>query len=69
MYIPKADGRERPIGVPALEGKIAQRATVQVLNAIYEADFAGFSYGFRPGRSCHMALDALAELSAIRFSL
>lgn len=59
-YIPKEDGRQRPIGIPALEDKIVQRATVAVLNAIYEEDFLGFSYGFRPGRSVHMALDALA---------
>ncbi|HWQ29324.1 MAG TPA: reverse transcriptase domain-containing protein [Dehalococcoidia bacterium] len=58
-FIPKADGRLRPLGVPALEDKIVQRAVVEVLNAIYETDFLGFSYGFRPGRSPHQALDAL----------
>jgi retron-type reverse transcriptase len=58
-YIPKADGRMRPLGVTALEDKIVQRATVEVLNAIYETDFLGFSYGFRPGRNQHQALDAL----------
>jgi group II intron reverse transcriptase/maturase len=57
-YIDKADGRKRPLGVMALEDKIVQRATAEVLNAIYEVDFLGFSYGFRPGRSPHKALDA-----------
>ncbi len=59
-YIPKADGRLRPLGIAALEDKILQRAVVEVLNAIYEQDFLGFSYGFRPGRGPHHALDALA---------
>jgi group II intron reverse transcriptase/maturase len=59
VYIAKADGRMRPLGVTALEDKIVQRATVEVMNAIYETDFLGFSYGFRPGRGQHNALDAL----------
>ena len=58
-YIPKADGRQRPLAIAALEDKIVQRAVITVLNAIYEEDFLGFSYGFRPGRSQHDALDAL----------
>jgi RNA-directed DNA polymerase len=58
-YIPKPDGRERPLAVAALEDKIVQKATAAVLNAIYEEDFLGFSYGFRPGRGQHDALDAL----------
>ena len=60
QYIPKPDGRQRPLGIAALEDKIVQRAVAEVLNAIYEADFLGFSYGFRPGRGQHDALDALA---------
>jgi group II intron reverse transcriptase/maturase len=59
VYIAKADGRMRPLGVTALEDKIVQRATVEVMNAIYERDFLGFSYGFRPGKGQHNALDAL----------
>ena len=58
-YIPKTDGRLRPLGIAALEDKIVQRAIVEVLGAVYETDFIGFSYGFRPGRSQHDALDAL----------
>jgi RNA-directed DNA polymerase len=59
VYIPKPDGRQRPLAIAALEDKIVQRAVTALLNAIYEEDFLGFSYGFRPGRSAHGAMDAL----------
>lgn len=58
-WIPKADGRQRPLGLAAVEDKIVQQATKTGLECVYEADFLGFSYGFRPGRGCHNALDAL----------
>jgi RNA-directed DNA polymerase len=58
-WIPKADGRQLPLGIAALEDKIVQQAVKTVLEQIDEEDFLGFSYGFRPGRSCHNALDAL----------
>ena len=58
-YIPKADGRQRPLGIAALEDKVVQHAVGAVLTTIYEEDFLGFSYGFRPARSQHRALDAL----------
>lgn len=60
VYIRKDDGRQRPLGIAALEDKIVQQAVVTILNAIYEEDFLGFSYGFRPGRNPHQALDALS---------
>jgi RNA-directed DNA polymerase len=66
VYIPKPDGRQRPLGIAALEDKVLQRAVVEVLNAIYEVDFLGFSYGFRPGRSQHHALDALGTATACK---
>ncbi len=72
VYIPKPDGRQRPLAVAALEDKIVQRATTAVLNAIYEEDFLGFSYGVRPGRGAHDAMDALVvgiESRKVKFIL
>jgi RNA-directed DNA polymerase len=68
VHIPKGDGGTRPIGIPALEDKVVQQAARMVLEPIYEAMFVGFSYGFRPGRSPHDALDALAEVIARKVS-
>ena len=65
-YIPKADGKQRPLAIAALEDKIVQGAAVMLLNAIYEGDFCGFSYGFRPGRGPHDALDALSTAIKVR---
>ena len=65
-YIPKADGKQRPLAIAALEDKIVQGATVMLLNAIYEGDFCGFSYGFRPGRGPHDALDALSTAIKVK---
>ncbi len=66
VYIPKATGGRRPLGIASLEDKVVQRAVVEVMNAIYEQDFLGFSYGFRPGRGQHDALDALAVALATK---
>ena len=64
-WIPKADGRQRPLGIASLEDKIVQQAVLWVLQSIYEQDFLGFSYGFRPGRSQHQALDPAFGLAGL----
>jgi RNA-directed DNA polymerase len=66
IYIPKEDGRQRPISIPSLEDKIVQKAAADLLQAIYEQDFLNCSYGFRPGRGPHDALDEVARLLNIR---
>ena len=66
IYIPKEDGRQRPISIPSLEDKIVQRAAVDLLNAIYEQDFLGCSYGFRPGRGPQDALDEVGRIICLR---
>src|SRR5499433_3023386 len=66
IYIPKEDGKQRPISIPALEDKILQKVTVDLLNAIYEQDFLGYSYGFRPGRGQHQALDEVGRVICTR---
>ncbi len=67
VWIPKPDGRQRPLGVASLEDKIVQQAVLWVLQSIYEQDFLGFSYGFRPGRGCHNALDAIDHSWLVKF--
>lgn len=66
VYIPKENGKERPISIPSLEDKIVQKATGEVLNAIYEKDFLECSYGFRPGRGPHQALDEVGRVICTR---